>query len=132
MSGKAEGIIKSKDKPAIELSAPVEFGGKPGVWTPEDLLVASVNACLLTTFSYYAKKRGLDFVSYESSAEGIVELVEMQYIFSEITIKPKIIVKSKEDIEVAENLIKISKKSCFISNSLKSKVILEPEVKLVS
>ena len=58
----------------------------------------------------------------------IVELVEMQYLFSEITIKPKIIVESGKDIEVAENLIKISKKSCLISNSLKSKVILEPEV----
>ena len=130
--GKGECIIKSKDKPAIELSAPVEFGGKKGFWTPEDLLVASVNACLLTTFSYYAKKRGFDFVSYESSAEGIIELVEMQYLFSEITIKPKIIVKSKEDIEVAENLIKISKKSCLISNSLKSKVILEQEIESIS
>jgi len=56
------------------------------------------------------KKQGLDFVSYESSAEGIVELVEMQYIFSEITIKPKIIVESDKDIEVAENLLEISKK----------------------
>lgn len=132
LSEKAEGIIKSKDKPSIELSAPVEFGGKKGVWAPEDLLVASVNACIMTTFSYYAEKRGLDFVSYESSAEGIIELVEMQYLFSEITIKPKIIVKSKEDIEVAENLIEISKKNCFISNSLKSKVILEQEVKSIS
>ena len=49
-----------------------------------------------------------------------------------MAIKPKIIVKSKEDIEVAENLIKISKKSCLISNSLKSKVILEPEVESIS
>ena len=131
LSGKVEGIIRSKDKPSIGLSAPVEFGGKEGVWTPEDLLVASVNACLLTTFSYYAKKQGLDFGSYESSAEGIVELVEMQYIFSEITIKPKIIVESDKDIGVAENLLEISKKSCFISNSLKSKVILEPEVESI-
>jgi len=36
--GKWECIIKSKDKPAIGLSAPVEFGGKKGVWTPEDLI----------------------------------------------------------------------------------------------
>lgn len=110
LSGKAEIIIESGNKSSIELSTPVEFGGKKGVWTPEDLLVASVNACLLTTFSYYVKKQGLDFVSYKSSAEGIVELVEMQYIFSEITIKPKIIVESDKDIEVAENLLEISKK----------------------
>ncbi len=132
LSGRGEGIIKSKDKPAIELSTPVEFGGKKGVWTPEELLVASVNACIMTTFSYYAEKRGFKFVSYKSSAEGIVELVEMQYIFSKITIKPKIIVESEKDIEVAENLLEISKKNCFVSNSLKSKVILEPEVKSIS
>jgi len=129
--GKAEGIIKSEGKPIIELSTPVEFGGKEGVWTPEDLLVASVNACILTTFSYYAKKRGLGFESYESSAVGIVELVEMQYIFSEITITPKIVVESEKDVEIAEDLLKISEKACFVSNSLKSKVILEPEVESI-
>ena len=64
------------------------------------------------------------FGEYEKIIKYLVKIT--------IIIKPKIIVKSKEDIEVAENLIKISKKSCFISNSLKSKVILEPEVKLVS
>jgi len=131
LSRRGEGIIKSGNKSSIELSTPVEFGGKKGVWTPEELLVASVNACIMTTFSYYAEKRGFKFVSYESSAEGIIELVEMQYIFSKITIKPKIIVESEKDIEVAENLLEISKKSCFISNSLKSKVILEPEVESI-
>ncbi|MDO9581283.1 MAG: OsmC family protein, partial [Bacteroidales bacterium] len=90
LTGKGEGIIESGNKPFIELSTPAEFGGKPEVWTPEDLLVASVNACLMTTFSYYAGKKGFKFISYESSAEGIVELVEMQYLFSRITIKPKI------------------------------------------
>jgi len=132
LTGKGEGIIESEDKSSIELSTPVEFGGKEEVWTPEDLLVASVNACIMTTFSYYAGKRGFKFVSYESSAEGTVELVEMQYLFSKIMIKPKITVESKEDIEVAENLLKISKKSCFVSNSVKSKVTLEPEVESIS
>jgi len=132
LTGKGEGIIESGNKPSIELSTPVEFGGKQGAWTPEDLLVASVNACIMTTFSYYAGKRGFKFVSYESSAEGIIELVGMQYLFSKITIKPKITVESKGDIKVAENLLKISKESCFVSNSVKANVVLEPEIELIS
>ena len=132
MHGKGEGTIESAGKPSMELSTPVEFGGKGGVWTPEDLLVASVNACLMTTFSYYVVKKGLKIVSYESSAEGTVELVEMQYIFSEIILRPEVVVKSAEDIEMAKSLLEISKKNCFISNSLKSKVILEPEIKSIS
>jgi organic hydroperoxide reductase OsmC/OhrA len=132
LTRKGEGAIESGDKPSIELSTPAEFGGKKGTWTPEDLLVASVNACLMTTFSYYAGKRGLKFVSYESSAEGIIELVEMRYLFSKITIKPKITVEFKGDIRVAENLLKISKESCFVSNSVKAKVTLEPKVESIS
>jgi len=68
LTGKGESIIESKVKPSIELSAPVEFGGKSGFWTPEELLVASVNACLMTTFSYYSVKKDFKFISYESRA----------------------------------------------------------------
>jgi organic hydroperoxide reductase OsmC/OhrA len=132
LTGKGKGIIDSENKSPIELSTPVEFGGKPATWTPEDLLVASVNACLMTTFSYYARKKGFKFISYESSAEGIVELVEMKYLFSRITIKPKVKVESKGDIGVAENLLEISKEGCFVSNSVKSEVLLEPEIESIS
>lgn len=132
LTGKGKGIADSENKPPIELSTPVEFGGKPATWTPEELMVAAVNACLMTTFSYYAEKRGFKFVSYESSAEGIIELVEMKYLFSRITIKPEITVGSKEDIEAAENLLKIAKESCFVSNSIKAEVLLEPEINLIS
>jgi len=132
MVGNNEGIIKSSDKPHIMISTPAEFGGKEGTWTPEDLFVASVNSCIMTTFSYYAEKRGFDFVSYESSAEGLLELVEMRYTFTEITIKPKITVKAEEDIETAERLLETSEKSCIISNSMKPKIVLNPEVVLAS
>jgi len=132
LNGSGEGIVGSENRNSIKLSAPVEFGGLPGLWTPEDLLVASANACLMTTFLFFTKKKGFKFESYESSAEGIIELVDMQYKFTEIKIMPKVIVKSKEDIEEAKKLLKISKKSCLISNSLKSKVILEAEIETIS
>jgi peroxiredoxin-like protein len=132
LTGKGEGIIESTDKPSIKLSTPVEFGGKAGIWTPEELLVASVNSCLMTTFSYYAAKKDFKFISYESQAEGIIELFEMKYSFSRITIKPKIKVSSKGDIETVKNLLKISEENCFITNSIKARIILEPEIKLAS
>jgi organic hydroperoxide reductase OsmC/OhrA len=127
-----EGVIESENKSPIRLSTPIEFGGKEGIWTPEELLVSSVNACLMTTFSYYAQKKGFEFVSYRSSAEGAIELVDMKYMFSKIIIRAKIEVKSREDVETAENLLKISKDGCFIANSVKAEVTVEPEVKSVS
>jgi organic hydroperoxide reductase OsmC/OhrA len=128
LTGKGKGVIEASEKPDIELSAPVEFGGIKGLWTPEDLFVASVNACLMTTFSHYAKKKNFSFVSFESSAEGILELVEMRYVFGEIKVKPKIVVSTPDDIKVAERILNISQKVCVISNSIKPKLILEPEI----
>ncbi len=132
MTGKGKGVIDSADKTPIEITTPVEFGGIPATWTPEELMLASVNACLMTTFSYYASKRGLKTISYESSAEGIIELVKIKYQFSRITIKPKVRVGSRDDVETVESLLKISKEGCFVSNSLNFGIILEPEIESVS
>jgi organic hydroperoxide reductase OsmC/OhrA len=132
LAGKGKGVITASDKPDIELSAPVEFGGIKGLWTPEDLFVASINACLITTFLYYAEKQDFEYVSFESSAEGFLELVEMRYVFKEIKANPKIVVNNPEDIKLARKLLSISQKVCIISNSIKPKLILDPEIESIS
>jgi organic hydroperoxide reductase OsmC/OhrA len=132
MTGKGRGIIESTDKHPIELTTPVEFGGIPATWTPEELMLASVNACLMTTFSYYANKKGLETVSYESFAEGVIELVDIKYQFSKITLKPKLKIKSADDLDKAKNLLEISREGCFVSNSLNSEIILDPEIEITS
>ena len=123
-----KGFLCSFGKETIEISTPPEFKGHEGIWTPEDLFVASVNACIKTTFLYYAKKEGLKFLSYESEAEGVLERVEKQFLFSEIKVLPKIEVASNDDIEKARELVELSKKNCLISNSIKSKVTVLPVV----
>ena len=123
-----KGFLCSFGKETIEIAAPPEFKGHEGMWTPEDLFVASVNVCIKTTFLHYAKKEGLELLSYESDAEGILEKVEKQLLFSEIKVTPKIVVASNEDIEKAKKLVELSKKNCLISNSIKSKVTVLPVV----
>ena len=45
------GLAKSDSAPnAIHFSAPPEFGGLDGRWTPEDLLLAALASCFTTTF----------------------------------------------------------------------------------
>lgn len=125
-----KGLLACQNKPIIEVTTPPEFKGHPGFWTPEELLVASVNACIMTTFLYYAEKNKLSFLSYESSVEGILERVENKFMFSTVEVNPKILVSSEDDIEKAKNLLKTSERNCFISNSLKAKIILKPEIKV--
>jgi len=123
-----KGVISCETKPDINVATPPEFKGHPNVWTPEDLFVASVNTCVMTTFLHYAERNKLDFVAYKSEAEGVLELIENQFMFSEIKIRPLITVRQDSDIDKAKELIVISENNCLISNSIKSWVKIIPEI----
>jgi len=125
-------FLSSFGKQTIEISAPAEFKGRAGVWTPEDLFVASVNACIKTTFLHYAQRENFDFLTYESEAEGILEKVENKIMFSEIKVTPKITVASDSQIQKAKELMGLAEKNCFISNSIAAKVMVYPEIKAKS
>ena len=125
-----KGFLCSFGKETIKISTPPEFQGHEGMWTPEDLFVASVNVCIKTTFLYYAEKNNFEFLSYESKAEGVLERIDDQFLFSEIKVIPKIAVKSNTQIQKAKELIALAEKNCLISNSIKSKVEVIPEIKV--
>ncbi len=122
------GIMSIPGKPDIEVATPPEFRGHPGIWSPEDMFVASVNACIMTTFLYYAGKENLNFLTYESSAEGILERLGDEFAFSKVKVIPHIEVSSLEDVEKAKELVKLSESNCLISSSIKAEVEVFPEV----
>ena len=45
-----KGTLSSSGKSDIEVATPPEFRGHPGIWTPEELFIGSVNICIMTTF----------------------------------------------------------------------------------
>ncbi len=123
-----KGFLCSAGKPTIEVATPPEFKGHEGIWTPEELFVASVNICIKTTFLHYAQRENFEFLSYESEAEGVLERVGDQFMFSGIKVRPRVVVAMSAQIEKAEELIELSEKNCLISNSIKSKVEVIPEI----
>ena len=131
--GERKGLLSSPEKPDIQVATPPEFKGHPGMWTPENLFVGAVISCVMTTFLYYKVKENLEIVSYESQAEGTLEVVgtENKFIFSEIRVNPKIIVKQESDIPKVQHLMELTEKECLISNSIKAKVIIAPEIEII-
>ncbi len=125
-----KGFLCSFGKETIKIATPPEFKGHEGMWTPEDLFVASVNVCIKTTFLHYAQKNNFKFLSYESEAEGVLEKVEDQFAFSEIKIMPKIAVESNMQIQKAKELVALAENNCFISNSIKSAIEVMPEIRV--
>ncbi|MBI2847472.1 MAG: OsmC family protein [Chloroflexi bacterium] len=126
--GERKGRLSAQGKPSIQVATPPEFQGHEGIWCPEDLFVASLESCIMTTFIYQASRSNIPFVSYESSAEGAVELVEGRFAFSQMTVKPKVVLVNQGDIERAKELFHQVERSCFVSNSIKPKVSLEPQI----
>jgi organic hydroperoxide reductase OsmC/OhrA len=49
-TGEKKGALTAAGKPPVEVGTPPEFKGHEGIWSPEDLYVASVNVCILSTF----------------------------------------------------------------------------------
>ena len=123
-----KGVISSENKPDIKVATPPEFKGHPSIWTPEDFFVASVNTCIMTTFLHYAEINKLNFVSYKSEAQGVLERIDRQFMFSSIKIMPLITVRQESDINMAKDLIVLSENNCLISNSIKSEVTVMPEI----
>ncbi len=124
--GRRTGRVEADGLPDLVVSAPLEFSGDPATWTPEHLLVAATASCLMTTFLAIAELNKLTVTSYVSKTFARLEKVQGEgYRFTEITLSPEIGVAS-EDLEKAQKVLARAEKNCFISNSLRATVQIEP------
>ena len=73
------GMLSAAGRPNIVVGSPPEFKGERHIWAPEELLVGSLNTCMMLTFLTLAQAQGLTPVGYESEAEGLLENVEGRY-----------------------------------------------------
>ena len=125
------GRTSAPGKPEMEVGSPTEFKGDPGVWSPEELLVGALNACLMLTFVSLAQNKGVQFVVYESKAEGLLENVDGKYRITEVSVQPSLVLKSQTDVEAARAIMDKLEGNCFISNSITAKVKLAPQFRIV-
>ena len=130
-AGPRKGVVQSEGVlPSISFSAPPEFLGEAGRWTPEHFLVAAVASCFVSTFSGIAEKSRLEFSSFNLDAEGVLGNEEGIWRFTEIKLRPVVAVLKEEDRDRAIRLLEKAEKSCLIARSLQCKVVLFPAVKI--
>ena len=128
-----KGLMKSPDLHLnIEVATPPEFPkGIEGVWTPEHLLVGAVSSCLMTTFLAIAENSRLPFINFECKAIGKLEKVDAKLMMSEIVLLPVVTISHDSDKEKALRVLQKSEAACLISNSVRSKILFQPRVKVV-
>jgi peroxiredoxin-like protein len=127
--GKKDLRITSGKLPAIEAGTPPEFNGREGNWSPEHLFVASLNSCYTLTLLAIAEFSNVSLVSLSSTAMGKLEKVQgSSYQITEIIVKPRVVIASADDLSRMQRILEKAKENCFVSNSIKSAIKIEPEV----
>ena len=126
-SSARRGSLSSAGKPNIVVGSPPEFKGEPDNWAPEELLVGSLNTCMMLTFLTLAQTRRLTPVGYESEAEGLLENIAGKYQITNIEVRPRVTLKSEADLEPAREAMENIEAHCFIASSIRARVTLTPE-----
>jgi organic hydroperoxide reductase OsmC/OhrA len=115
-------------QPSIAFSAPPEFQGEAGRWTPEHLFLASVAGCFMSTFSGMAQFSKFEFLSLDLEVEGVLSKEGEGWRFTQVSMQPRLKIAQENDRERANRLLEKAEKTCLVVHSINSKVILEPEV----
>ena len=127
-----QGVLRSQTKPDVQIASPPEFKGVPGVWTPEDLFVAAVDACQMTTFLALAARSEISLVSYASTATGSLEFGEGGYRFTRVRVQPTIVVNNGSRLEDVERLVHDAHRACLIGRSVDCTIEVEPEIQVAA
>ncbi len=132
--GEHWGRIKMGNGPEMDFSAPPDAQGHVGVFTPEDAFVAAANTCIMMMFIWATERFKLNLLSYECRTEG-TKLIELDRteIFTQLRFQPKIrVAAAGEAATVVEarvrRALQAAQKYSLVANSVKSEIIVDPEI----
>jgi len=125
------GTARSDSAPnAIHFTAPPQFGGVEGRWTPEDLLLSAVASCYTTTFRALAERSRFDYADLEVEVQGTIHRADSGYHFSEIIMHPNLTISGEEGRDRALVLLQKAEALCLVSRALSITQTFEPRIQL--
>lgn len=121
--------VQAAGKPPIPASADPVFRGERERWNPEELLVAALSECHLLTYLHMAAVAGVVVTAYTDAAEGtMVEQADGGGQFTEVILRPEVVVADESMVERALALHAEAEKMCFVARSVNFPVHHEPTV----
>ncbi len=125
------GIVTGHNvEPSIHFSAPPEFQGTAGVWSPEHLFTSAIATCFVNTFQAISAFSKFSAIALEVSVEGEIEKLEGGYRFTRVMVRPVLTIQNESDRDRGLRLLEKAEKACLVSRSLNSQIILEPKITL--
>ena len=114
----------------MDFSAPPALYGHPNMMTPEDAYLMAVNTCIHMMVLWAMKRFKLELVSFECTAEGEVEEhLDKTSWFKKVLLRPKLVVRGSSEGTV-KRAVQMARKYSTIAESIKSEVVIEPEIQM--
>ena len=110
--------VTSAGLPTLATTAPPQFDGPEGNWSPETLLCASVADCLILTFRAVARASKFEWHRISCRTEGTLEKVDGNSRFTRFVSHVTLRVPAGTDTARAKVLLEKSEHGCLIANSL--------------
>ena len=133
-TGEHWGHLTMGNGPEMKFSAPPDAQGHAGVFTPEDAFVSAANTCVMLMFIWATERFKLKLLSYECRTDG-TKLIEIDRteIFTRLLFRPRIrVAAGSEPQNVVEarvrRALQAAQKYSLVANSVKSEVVIEPEI----
>lgn len=129
IAGTAAGYatLSSSGVPDLHTAAPLDFDGPGDAWSPEQLLLASIESCFLLTFRAIAEASGIEFTSLAVEAEGIVDRTDGGMRFTEIRLSPRVVCPAGADYVRVRRALEKAERLSLVAASLDTAVALDPE-----
>ena len=130
IAGGPEGYatLSSGGVPDLRTAPPLDFDGPGDAWSPEQLLLAAVQACFLLTFRAVAVASRIEFASLAVEGEGIVDRQDGRTRFTEIILRPRLTLPAGADWVRVQRALEKAERTCLVSASLDTPIRLEPEI----
>lgn len=119
--------VDSPGLATLTTTAPPEFGGPAGYWSPETMLTATVANCFILTFRAISRKAGLEWTGLEVSVEGLLEKTSTGLRFTHFSIHA-LLETNTYDTASAEQLLHKAESACLVTASLSGETILHTRV----
>lgn len=113
---------------SLPLSADPAFLGDPACLNPEQLLVMAAASCQLLSFLAVAARARIDVVAYEDDAEAVMPGDERPVHITEIRLRPRITARPPATLERVLRLTEVAHRECYVANSLRARITVEPVV----
>lgn len=126
------GRVEVEGTGAMAFDIPKEFGGKGSAPSPEHMFLASIAACMITTFIYMAKKVNLKVKDVRAKVSGKLERMERGgFRISNISAKIEVSVERGAEKD-AEKCLNALNTYCIIKNTLDAPPRIQMELSVRS